>query len=134
MRIVRVMNRSRGMELAREAWVADTRWTRLRGLLGRSPLRRGEGLILMPCRGVHTWGMRYPIDVVLVADGGRVTAVYPDLEPWRRTRFHRDARTALEVPRGTIEATNTRPGDWVRVVRDQRGAAGERASSPGGGG
>lgn len=116
MRKVRVVNRTRGIELARRARVADTRWTRLRGLLGRPPLHQGQGLVLSPSRGVHTWGMRYPIDVVLVDDDNRVAALYPGLEPWSRTRLHRDAVRVLELPEQTIEATETRARDEVEFL------------------
>lgn len=121
MKTVRVVNRTRGTDLARAARVADTRWTRLRGLLGRPRLRPGEGLILTPSRGVHTWGMRYTIDVVLVGDEGRVAAVYSELDPWSRTRLHTDAARALEFPAGTIESTGTRAGDQVQIVWSENG-------------
>lgn len=111
-----MVNRTREADLARRAWVADSHWTRLRGLLGRPRLRGGEGLLLMPSRGVHTWGMRYPIDVVFVNEEGRVLALYPELEPWRRTRVHREATRAYEFPGGTIESAHTRPGDRLELV------------------
>lgn len=111
-----MVNRTRGVDLARRAWVADSHWTRLRGLLGRPRLQPGEGLLLAPSRGVHTWGMRYPIDVVLADAESRVVAVYPRLSPWSRTRVHRDAARAYEFPGGTIESADTRPGDRLEVV------------------
>lgn len=112
-RAVEVRNRSRGTRIARFAGLADTWWSRLRGLLLRRPLTAGEGLVLTPCRGVHTCGMRAPIDVLLTGDDGRVVAVYRALSPWRRTRYHREARHAVELPPGTAESTGTRVGDVV---------------------
>lgn len=126
MKTARVVNRTRDADLARWARVADTRWTRLKGLLGSSRLQPGEGLVVAPSHGVHTWGMGYPIDVVLVDEGERVAAVYPELEPWSRTGIHRDAVRAVELPAGTIEATGTRPGDRVEIAR--HGARGERTA------
>lgn len=111
-----MVNRTRDVELAPEARVAATRWTRLRGLLGRPRLEAGEGLVIEPSRGIHTWGMGYPIDVVLTADDGRVVALYRELEPWRRTRVHGDAARAVELPAGTLEATGTRPTDRIEVA------------------
>lgn len=110
-RAVEVRNRSRGTRLARSAGLADTWWSRLRGLLLRKPLTAGEGLVLSPCRGVHTYGMRTPIDAVLVDEDGRVVAVYRALSPWGRTRYHREARHAVELPAGAAESTETRVGD-----------------------
>lgn len=110
-RAVEVRNRSRGTRIARFAGLADTWWSRLRGLLLRRPLTADEGLVLTPCRGVHTYGMRTPIDAVLVGDDGRVVAVYRALSPWGRTRYHREARHVVELPAGTAESTETRVGD-----------------------
>lgn len=108
---VRVIDRTRGdAVLARRARLADTHWTRLRGLLGRPRLEPGEGLVVSPSRGVHTWGMRYPIDVALADGEGRVVALYPGLGPWRRTRVHRAAALAVELPEGTLWRTGTRVG------------------------
>lgn len=114
MRRVSVTNRTRGVSLGERVEVADGFWTRLRGLLGRSGLESGEGLLLTPCRGVHMMGMRFPLDVVLLDGDGRVAGLYPELAPGKRTRLHREARHALEVPAGTIERTGTREGDELR--------------------
>ena len=57
-RIVTVTNLTRGRRIAAQVWLADRWWLRLRGLLGRSPLREGEGLMLEPCKAVHMLGMR----------------------------------------------------------------------------
>lgn len=112
----RVTNRSRGVDLARDARVADTRWTRLRGLLGRPRLRPGEGLVISPSRGVHMWGMRHAIDVAFADGEGRVVALYLGLRPWSRTRMHRDAVRAIELPEGTLARTGTVPGDRLEIL------------------
>lgn len=129
MRAARVTNRTRDVELADRARIADTRWARLRGLLGRPRLRPGQGLVISPSRGVHTWGMSYPIDVALVGDHGRVAAVYPGLEPWSHTGMHDHVELAVELPEGTVEASGTRAGDRVEV--DVVASAGEEPG-PGG--
>ena len=90
--------------------VADRFWLRMRGLLGRGPLEGGEGLLISPCRAVHTIGLRYPIDVAFLDDGGTVVATYPALQPNRRTPWHSGAAWALELPAGTLEETATRTG------------------------
>jgi uncharacterized membrane protein (UPF0127 family) len=125
MKAARVTNRTRDVELADRARIADTRWTRLRGLLGRPRLRRGQGLVISPSRGVHTWGMSHPIDVVLVGGNGLVAAVYPGLEPWSHTGMHDDVELAVELPEGTVEASGTQAGDRVEI--DVVPSAGEDA-------
>ena len=93
--------------------VADTWWRRLRGLAGAKGLEAGEGLLLDPCRAVHMFGMQFPIDVAFLTRDGAVVAVYPSLAPGARTGYHREARSALELPAGTLAATGTVPGDRI---------------------
>lgn len=109
-----VTNLTRGRRVAGQVWVADRWWLRLRGLLGRSPLREGEGLMLEPCKAVHMVGMRYPIDVVFVDRQGGVVATYHRLQPGSRSHWHQQAALALELRAGTLQATETQTGDALR--------------------
>ncbi|MEX2532292.1 MAG: DUF192 domain-containing protein [Gemmatimonadota bacterium] len=110
---LRVVNSTRDRDLGRRVGLANRRWSRLRGLLGRKELPEGEGLLIHPCRAVHMYGMRFPLDVLFLDERGQVDALYEGLEPWKRTGLHREARYALELPVGTIAATETRKGDRI---------------------
>lgn len=112
-RCVRVYNVTRNVELASRCEVADTFWTRLRGLIGRREFLVGEGLLLAPARGVHMWFMRFPIDVVYLDRAGRVVDVDEHLRPWRIGRPRWRAHAVLELPAGTVANTGTRQGDVV---------------------
>ncbi len=79
--------------------VADTVWTRLRGLIGSPSLIPGEGLLLRPARSIHTCFMRFPVDVVFLDGEHRVLAVHHGLRPWRM-RAQRGARAVLELAAG----------------------------------
>lgn len=114
MRELTVRNATRERELGDRIGLADGFWTRLRGLLGRPEPEPGEGLLITPSRGVHMLGMRYPLDVLLLDEGGTVVASYRGLPPGGRTKVHRAARHALELPTGTIDRTGTREGDELR--------------------
>src|SRR4051812_46418179 len=111
MHSVTIRNASRRRDLAHTAGMADRWWARLRGLLGRPPLAGGSGLVIAPCRAVHTYGMSYAIDVVFVDRAWRTVAVYSNLAPRRRTGWHRSAACAVELPAGTIWETGTTVGD-----------------------
>jgi uncharacterized membrane protein (UPF0127 family) len=95
--------------------VADRPLTRLRGLLGRRELPADEGLLLRPSPSIHTWFMRFPIDVVFLDKELRVLAVRNDLGPWR-VAMQRGARTVLELAAGEARERAIRPGSQLRLV------------------
>ncbi|MBN1334481.1 MAG: DUF192 domain-containing protein [Deltaproteobacteria bacterium] len=107
------MNRTRSTILAARASRVDKVWGRMRGLLGAPPLAPGEGMILDPCRSVHTFFLGYSIDVVFVARDGRVVGIVPGLRPWRLSGWFGDARAAVELPSGTTATTGTVAGDLL---------------------
>jgi len=82
---------------------------RLGGLLVRAELRAGEGLVLMPCRSVHTWFMAYAIDVVFVDRSGRVLRVASDVAPWRVVTCP-GAHAAVELRAGEAATYGFVPG------------------------
>jgi uncharacterized membrane protein (UPF0127 family) len=108
---MRVWNQTRPGVLGEQIELASTFWKRARGLLGRPPLSPGEGLLIVPSRGIHMMGMRTPLDVVLADRQWQVVAVYPDLRPWQRTAVHWQACYALELPAGVLRRVPTRAGD-----------------------
>jgi uncharacterized protein len=108
---VRVVNETRTSVLGGRIRMADRLLSRLRGFLFRKRPQRGEGLFLAPCRGVHMYGMRFPLDVVLVDQQGVVIAVHEALQPGTRTPVYAKAASAIELPTGAIAATRTAVGD-----------------------
>src|SRR5437764_11586097 len=90
-------NRTRQAHLATALAVADTHWTRLRGLLGlaSSDFRNGSGLWIVPCHGVHTLGMGFPIDVIYLSREMTVIHIQSDLQPWRFAPVRRQAASVI---------------------------------------
>ncbi|HEX6309315.1 MAG TPA: DUF192 domain-containing protein [Longimicrobiales bacterium] len=113
MSYVQVENQSRRSVLGSRIRLADSIALRLRGFLFRRAPAAGEGLFLTPCRGVHMYGMRFALDVLLVDQAGRVVGAHPALSPGRRTPVYRDAEYALELPCGVIAASGTAVGDML---------------------
>jgi uncharacterized membrane protein (UPF0127 family) len=112
------VRRADGAPVATRVGLADTAWLRLRGMLGRPAPQPEEGMLLIPCRAVHMWGMQYALDVAFLDREGHVVAAYPGLPPGGRTRHHREARAALELAPGTLARTGTRVGhqlEWQEV-------------------
>jgi uncharacterized membrane protein (UPF0127 family) len=84
-----------------EAWLADTYFSRLRGLLGRKQLGENDGLLLERCASVHTFGMRYPLDLVFLDKEGKVMKCQEGVKPYR-TASARGAYYTLELNQGVI--------------------------------
>lgn len=112
-------NRTRQSFLATDLAVADTHWTRLKGLLGtpREKFGSGRGLWIVPSHGVHTFAMRYPLDVVYLDEQSVVVHLEENVRPWRVTQVRTDAATVLELPRHTIWSTHTEVGDVIEIER-----------------
>jgi uncharacterized membrane protein (UPF0127 family) len=113
--VIRVENLTRGQTLVSHGQVADNHWTRLKGLLGRSGLAPGEGLLIVPCNSIHMFFMRFPIDVLYVDRSLKVVGLHHTLKPWRVGQFNRRAHFVIELPAGTLEATGTQLGDQLAV-------------------
>ena len=104
-----------GVVVASRLRVADTHWTRLRGLLGTTTLPDGDGLWIRPCRQVHMFGMRYAIDVVFLDDTRRVVGLTAALVPWRVSPLVKTATSVIELPAGTIAKTGLAAGQAVTI-------------------
>ena len=114
----RAFNQTRQAYLATALAVANTHWTRLRGLLGlrSSDFRNGSGLWIVPCHGVHTLGMGFPIDVVYLDDAMTVIDIRRDLQPWRFAPVRTQASSVLELPCSTADETRTAVGDKIQIT------------------
>lgn len=138
MSTLRIVNRTRGTVVGSRVTVADTWWSRARGYLGRRRPGEGEGLLLVPCRGIHTFGMTFPLDVLFLDSRGRVLESARQVRPWRQPLRVQAARYVLEVPVGTIDASETRQGDelaWMppRGHGERRLSSGDAGSNGGNG-
>ena len=107
---MRVLNVTRQTCLATRMEVADSGPKRNKGLLGRDRLAPGEGLWIVPCESVHTFFMRFPIDLVYLDRNNKVRKVRSSVGPWRLSACF-SAHSILELPAGTIRATQTQRGD-----------------------
>ena len=110
-----VRNARTGCVLVSRLEAAFDSATRKKGLLGRDGLEPGGGLVIAPCGGVHTFFMRFPIDVVFAARDGRVLKVSPAVAPWRLALSIR-AFCVIELPAGTAVRCDTRAGDRLELV------------------
>lgn len=87
-----------------------------RGLLGASGLASGEALWILGSMGVHSFGMRFPIDVAYLDGDLQVVHLIAAMKPNRIGRISFRTETVLELPAGTLAATDTRRGDRLHVT------------------
>jgi uncharacterized membrane protein (UPF0127 family) len=119
-KIVRAVNATRGTVLGESIRVADGGLSRIIGLLGERRLSPGDGLLIVPCQGVHTWGMMFPIDVAVLDGQWNVLALRRRMKTFRMTRVFWKAAAVLELPPGTLDSTETSVGDTLEFDRVEK--------------
>ena len=87
--------------------------TRMRGLMGRPSLEPGEGMLIRRTGSIHTFFMRFPIDLVFLDRGGKIARIMPNVKPWRLTAPVFGARSALELEAGAAAHNLSHAGDEV---------------------
>jgi uncharacterized membrane protein (UPF0127 family) len=120
-RSVVARNVDTGEILAGNVRIADTRVTRALGLMGRRALAPGEALWIVPSRGVHTWWMRFTIDILALDADGRIVDLVPDLRPWRVRLPRPGTAGVLEMRAGTLGRSATRLGHRIVFEPFERG-------------
>ncbi len=113
---MKLINLTKNQILAENMEHADTALSRMRGLLGRDAMLKGSALLIKPCKGVHTFGMKFPIDVIFLDRENKVLAIRKNLKPNALTRIFIKAASVLELPVNTIDSTNTETGDRIGIV------------------
>lgn len=122
MSFMSAVNRTRGSCLAEQVRVANTHWTRLRGLIGVPPseFQSGKALWIVPCHGVHTLLMRFPIDLIYLDRDGSVIELHNGVKPWRVAPVRISAASVLELPAGTVRDSATEVGDRIEIVASEK--------------
>lgn len=113
---MRIINLTRSTTLAENAMVAEGFLARLIGLLNKQGLEPGQGLVLKPCNSIHTFFMRFSIDVVFVDKENRVIKAIPNLNPFQLTYIYFRAKLAIELPLNTIFSSRTTEGDMLSFL------------------
>lgn len=111
-----VRNLTRGTVVAEDVELADTPRARRIGLLKRAELPPGYGLWIYPCQAIHTFWMRFSIDVAFLDRHRRVKRVYHRMPPFRLTRIVWGARSVLELASGVLARSGTEQGDELQFL------------------
>jgi uncharacterized membrane protein (UPF0127 family) len=116
-REVFVYNKTKGTFLAFRVGVADSILSRLIGLLGRKSLKPDAGVWIVPANTIHTVGMRFSFDVVMIDKDFRVVSVTEMVKPFRVLLPKRRAESVIELPAHTIFRSRTEIGDQLLIDR-----------------
>jgi uncharacterized protein len=121
--MIYVFNATKGITVAAHGEMVSSPLGRAIGLLGRAATwnRFGNGLWIAPCRGVHTLGMAFPIDLLYLDSQLNVLGIAERVQPWRHPQAPAGTASVLELPAGTVWRTNTAVGDRLQI--SQRAAA-----------
>ncbi len=103
-----------GIVIARSVLWAGASAERTRGLLGRESIGEEEGIYIIPCQWVHTFGMKFPIDVAFLSKERRILAINHDLRPNRLSKLIFRAEGVLELKEGQLAKTATDKGDILQ--------------------
>ncbi len=109
-------NLSSGMVLVPNLLIANSLLQRSLGLLNHGSFAKGEGLLIRPCSGVHTFGMRFSIDIIFFDADMRVLRIVHALKPWRMYGPVWSAKCVLELPVDSIYDAGTREGDHFEII------------------
>ena len=113
---MKIINKTKGTLLAEEVTTADSPFKRIKGLLGEKEFKKGQALILKPCNSIHTFFMRFPIDVLFLDKDSRVVEAIPSFKPFRLSCIYFKANFVIELPVGIIESSLTREADILTLV------------------
>ena len=105
-----------GSQVADHVTVADTLGRRTKGLMFRSDLAEGSGIVIKPCSSIHMFFMRIPIDVAFVDGDGKVLHICHSIRPWRISRVVWRAKAAIELGSGALKAAGVKVGDTLSMT------------------
>ena len=109
------VNATRAVPLTHSARVAKTMRARMVGLLRDAKLEEGDGLWIVPCNSIHSFGMRFVFDAIFLDKKLRVVRLYSAMKPWRMSAIVFGAHSVLELPAGTITQSGTQTGDQFEM-------------------
>jgi uncharacterized protein len=114
MKTIAVIRSADNTNVFQEVEIADNLIARLRGLLGRSGLASGQGILLRPANSIHTIGMKFPIDIAFIDRSGTVIKIVENMPPGRFSPIIFGSVCVLETTAGEIKKAQLNAGDNLR--------------------
>ncbi|MFW0966527.1 MAG: DUF192 domain-containing protein [Thermacetogeniaceae bacterium] len=110
-----IYNITQGVVLAQEVEICFSFWKRFKGLLGRRSFPVGTGLLLKPCKSVHSYFVRFPFDAVFLNEDMVIVHIMESMPPYRISPVIWDAVSVLELPAGIARLSGSRVGDQLSL-------------------
>lgn len=115
---MKINNLTKNVAIASNVILADNFFSRLIGLLNKSSLDSNDGLILRPCNAIHTWFMKFPIDIVFIDKNNKIIFLIENMLPGRRSPIIRPAKEVIEFKAGRIKQSGSEIGDQLEIKED----------------
>lgn len=113
---VKIYNERNNALIGDKIRIADSFWTRFKGLMMASDLGEGEGLIIIPCNSIHMMFMRYAIDALFIDKTNKIVAIYKNLRPWiGLTKLYSNVVSVIEIPSGLSDKLDLKIDDTLRL-------------------
>jgi len=110
-----VINLSKNTVLVKKVIIADRFYSRLKGLLGRDSLDEQEGLVIKPANSIHTFFMRFSIDVLFANKENKIVGLRENVKPFKLIPPFLKAFLVVELPANTVQKTKTQIGDIIQI-------------------
>lgn len=117
METVLIRNMTKNNLIIKEAQVADSFFTRFRGLLGRKDLKDDTGLIIKPCNSIHMIGMKFSIDAIFIDKDNKVCHIIPSMKAMSISPLIKKAKYVIEVPEGTSKIKRIDINDRIEMIK-----------------
>jgi uncharacterized protein len=112
---MKIINNSDKTVIAANCVLADTLLKRLKGLMGRESFAEDDGLLIRPCNSIHTFFMRFSIDVIFLDSKNMVVGLCPGIKPFKLSKLYFKACSALELPEGVISKCGVSCGHYLEI-------------------
>lgn len=112
---MKIYNSTQNSIISESAKVADNFFSRSIGLLSKNSLSQSESLVIKPCCSIHTFFMRFDIDVLFVNKKNEILALYENVKPWCILPIHLNSKYVVELSAGSIANKNISKGDIITV-------------------
>ncbi|KUG04653.1 hypothetical protein ASZ90_017937 [hydrocarbon metagenome] len=116
MQELKIINEDNAEIIASHCYLADSFFTRFKGLLGRRQMSEGEGLLIKPCSSVHTLGMKMIIDVVFLSSDYQVLHIIEEMQPGKLSPVIKKSSSVLELPPGQVGRSGLKIGHRLRSI------------------